>query len=108
MCRRAEHQKSKKPLFFGGQSSFLGELERVLHTPKNELWNRQKNGPIEPTRTLARRAQRAVDSLDDRGAWVKTGRMKHHGSDDPTRAVILTKTFVKNLTALARWIAANQ
>jgi PelA/Pel-15E family pectate lyase len=84
------------------------ELERVLHTPKDELWNRPKNGPFEPTRTLARRAQRAIDSLDDRGAWVKTGRLKHHGSDDPTRAVIPTKLFVKNLTALARWIAANQ
>ena len=83
------------------------ELERVRRTPINELWHRPQREPVEPTRSLAQRAQKA-DSLDDRGAWVESGRLRYHGADDPTRSVIRSKTFIKNLTTLANWIAANQ
>jgi PelA/Pel-15E family pectate lyase len=84
------------------------ELERVRQTPIKELRQKPGNEPIEATQSLARRAQEAIDTLDDRGAWVEVGSLKHYGAGDPTRFVIRTRTFIKNLTYLANWIAANQ
>jgi hypothetical protein len=58
------------------------------------------------TESLARQATAIIDSLDERGAWVESGRLKYHGDDDDTREVIDCRTFMANIRVLATYIAA--
>ena len=50
--------------------------------------------------------QRIVAAQDDRGAWVEDGRLQYHGSGDDTRRIIDSRTFIKNLDALSRYVGA--
>lgn len=49
-----------------------------------------------------------ISSLDDRGAWVEEGRLKYHGKGDPTRKVIESETFVRNLTRLSQFLDSRK
>jgi hypothetical protein len=55
---------------------------------------------------LIARAKAVVDQLDDRGAWVEEGRLRYHGAEDPTRRIIDSSTFAKNIQVLARYLGA--
>ncbi|MBN9517824.1 hypothetical protein J0H58_04770 [bacterium] len=46
-------------------------------------------------------------ALDDKGRWVEGGRLKYHGPDDPTRRVIDSGTFVRNVRLLSAYLAAT-
>ncbi len=59
-----------------------------------------------PTPELTSRAQQAIDSLDARGAWVETGRLKSAKAGSNSGRVIAAKTFAKNVGTLSRYIAA--
>ena len=48
-----------------------------------------------------------IGDLDSRGAWVEAGRLRYHGDDDPTREVIRSETFMRNLEELADWLGAE-
>jgi hypothetical protein len=52
--------------------------------------------------------RRLVESLDDRGAWVEDGRLRYHGDGDDTRRIIDCATFIRNLDALSRHVAAER
>jgi type IV secretory pathway VirD2 relaxase len=56
---------------------------------------------------VAKRALAVVDQMDARGAWVEDGRLRYHGDDDDTRHVIESRTFIRNLVALARFVGAK-
>lgn len=43
-----------------------------------------------------------IQQLDGRGAWVESGRLRYHGGGDPTRDVIETATFIRNVTLLSQ------
>ena len=47
-------------------------------------------------------------ALDDQGRWVEDGRLRNHGPDDPTRRVIASQTFVKNVGVLSAYLAATR
>jgi hypothetical protein len=49
--------------------------------------------------------RRIIAGQDKRGAWVEAGKLRYHGKDDDTRDVIETKTFIKNVEALAEYVA---
>ena len=53
-------------------------------------------------------ARRAIDSLDSRGAWVESGRLRAAGSPNDVNRVITTQTFIRNLDTLSRFIAASK
>ena len=63
--------------------------------------------PPQLTKSLERQASAIIDSLDERGAWVESGRLKYHGEDDDTREVIDCRTFIKNIRVLATYLAAT-
>jgi hypothetical protein len=63
--------------------------------------------PVRMDRSLAKRAQEAVDALDSRGAWVEQGKMRYHGSDDRTREVLEMRTFAQRLVVLAQYAGAT-
>jgi len=52
---------------------------------------------------LAGDARKVIDSLDDRGAWVQPGRLKHH-KVDPAGGVIDSATFAGNVAVLCRYL----
>jgi PelA/Pel-15E family pectate lyase len=54
-----------------------------------------------PTAALQEQARRTIAALDQRGAWVEDGRLSTSGTDDDTRRIIDTRTFIKNLSVLA-------
>ena len=84
------------------------ELKLVRQTPIDKLWKPKELNRPRPTTSLAESAKNAIDSLDSRGAWVEDGRLRYHPEGDPTRLVIRSDTFIKNLGRLAQWIAANK
>lgn len=83
------------------------EWKRVQETPKDELWKPASIRPLRRSESLNREVHRAVASLDERGAWVEPGRLRYHGDDDPTREIIRSETFQKNLTLLAGWLGGD-
>lgn len=46
----------------------------------------------------------AIEQLDDRGAWVEDGRLVHFGPDENTRRIISSRTFIRNLDILSRFL----
>jgi PelA/Pel-15E family pectate lyase len=56
---------------------------------------------------LAARARGVLDSLDTRGCWIEEGRLLRHGKEDPTRRVIRSKTFIRNLDILTRFLEST-
>jgi len=85
------------------------ELERLQSTPFEDLPPIRIDAPP-PKRTekLDREVTAIVSTLDERGAWVEDGRLRYHGADDPTRRVIRSATFARNIRILAGWIKAAE
>lgn len=84
-----------------------GEYEKLLKAAPDKLWKPPTVKPPVLSDELTREAVRAIQTLDTRGAWLENGSMRTHGDDDGTRQVIDSKTFIKNLDTLARYIAAT-
>ena len=100
------------PTHYGFQTGsrleqIAGRFEKFRATP----WQQQAplQTPPRPSRSTAliRRAHRAIETLDQRGAWVEEGQLRYHGDDDDTRQIIETRTFCDNLTTLAQFLAAD-
>jgi hypothetical protein len=57
---------------------------------------------------LAKSARQAIDSLDDRGAWVEEGRLRAADPDGQVSRIITTQTFIRNIDTLSRFMAASK
>lgn len=58
-----------------------------------------------PNRPGDKAVRSVIGALDERGAWVEEGKLQYHGDDDPTRQVIDTVTFIRNVRLLANFLA---
>ena len=92
-------------------SSKLDSIERefkTLRTTSAQKTPRQASTTL-PKRTdaLDSKVTAILNSLDNRGAWVETGRLRYHGPDDTTTQVIRSDTFVTNLMSLATWLGVE-
>ncbi|MDA1055172.1 MAG: hypothetical protein O3C40_32520 [Planctomycetota bacterium] len=87
--------------------SIEAEYERLLKTDPAKLKPRESKPTYKMSRSLAEQARATIDALDKRGAWVEPGTLKSYGSDDPTKRVIDTRTYVKHVEALSKFIAAS-
>jgi len=83
------------------------EYDKVRSTPREKLWSAPTTQPPRRSSSLDQQAQALIQALDQRGAWVEAGRLKYHGDDDPTKEVIRSSSFSKNLQVLADWLAAD-
>ena len=85
------------------------DYEKLLKTEPARLKPVAPSEKAEMSPELATASQRAIDSLDGRGAWVEEGRLRASGqpSDGPTR-IISTQTFIRNLETLSRFVAASK
>lgn len=95
--------------------SKLDRIEQEWNKLNSRPWKQSIDSDVDDetetprlTDELARKAQAAIEALDERGAWVKEGRLRYQGDDDPARQVIDSRTFVENLLTLARYVAATQ
>lgn len=55
--------------------------------------------------SLAKKARQAIDSMDQRGAWVENGDMRHYPE---VTEVIETRTFAGRVRDLARYLSATR
>lgn len=107
------HDDGDLPTHYGFQvSSRVDELkkqyDRTAALPSDKLVGQKRfRGTPTSSRPSAAEVARVVEALDDRGAWVETGRLKYHGKADPTDRIIDSATFAKNLDVLSRAVAAK-
>ncbi len=60
-----------------------------------------------PDPRLAAEVRKVIAAQDERGRWVEEGRLKAHGPDDPTRRILDSATFARNVETLSRYLAAG-
>ncbi len=86
------------------------EHQRVARLTPDQLEAERTPRPRRPEKpdSLAGQVRSVIESLDQRGAWVEDGRMSYHGKDDDTREIIDSRTFIRNIGILSRYLAAVQ
>ncbi len=87
--------------------SIEAEYNRLVKTDPAKLKPRESKPTYSMSRSLAEQTRAVIDALDQRGAWVEPGTLRTYGNDDPTKRVIDTQTFAKNVEVLSRFIAAS-
>lgn len=101
------------PTHYGFQvSSRVDDLQkqydRTAALPADKLiGQRRSRATPKGSQPSAGEVARVVEALDERGAWVETGRLKYHGKAEPTDRIIDSVTFAKNLDVLSRAVAAK-
>ena len=107
------YDDSDLPTHYGfKQDGKLDQLRReydgVTKLTEKELVARRDSKPSRPksSKSLEAQVQKLIESLDDRGAWVEDGQLRYHGKSDPTRRVIDSGTFIRNIGTLSRYLAA--
>lgn len=84
------------------------EYQRARNAKPDELWRSPSRKPPKLTRALTEQAQKAVATLDERGAWVEPGEIAIAGGGTKKTPVIDSRTFIRNLESLAEYIAASR
>jgi hypothetical protein len=64
----------------------------------------RKPASPKPPGNLDPQAKRIIAAQDARGRWVESGRLRHHGPNDPETNVIRTATFIRNVETLSRYL----
>lgn len=64
-------------------------------------------GKVKWGRSLEEQARKAVETLDDEGRWVTQGRLRTVEGDEEG-PILESSTFVRNVTAMARYLAATK
>jgi hypothetical protein len=64
-----------------------------------------KSRRLEPTAGLSTRVMAILEAQDERGAWVKDGRMRTFGPGDTTHRVIESETMIRNVEWLSEYLA---
>ena len=84
------------------------QFEQVSKLSEQDLTRRRERKAEAPrvTSSLEEQVRKVIAALDERGAWVEDGRLRHHGSADDTTRVIDSATFAKNIDLLSRYLAA--
>ncbi len=85
------------------------DYEKLLNTDPAKLKPVKKPEKYAASDSLAKAARAAIDALDDRGAWVESGKLK--GETDPdgkAKRIITTGTFMKNVETLSRFLTATK
>lgn len=84
------------------------EYGRLVATDTAKLKPARREETLKITSELTAAARKAIDSLDTRGAWVDSGRLRADGQAKATaEGVIATQTFIRNLDTLSRFLAAS-
>ena len=89
--------------------SALEQIEAAYNAAKANGPNLEsKPEPVMEPDGLDKKAAAVIAALDERGAWVDQARLNYHGDDDPTREIIRSTTFVRNVRVLSAYIAEEK
>ena len=82
------------------------EYDRLSKLSSDELAKLRKGINQKPhdEKPLEASVRRVIGALDDRGAWVESGTLRYHGANDNTRQVIDTRTFIRNIEVLSKYL----
>lgn len=86
------------------------EYERLSQLTPEQLAKLRERPTERSSVTPALEAQvrSIIAALDERGAWVEDGRLRYHGDDNDVRRVIDSRTFIRNVGTLSRYLAATR
>jgi hypothetical protein len=103
------YQDDDLPTHYGFKvTSSLDSIEQAYHRIKDAPTRKpdvRRKITVKLTPALARRARAVIDAMDNRGAWVENGVLRTINSS--LGQIIETRTFVRNVEILARFIAAS-
>lgn len=101
------------PTHYGFQvSSKLPQLRRQFErvrtakSPGIPKWTVDRKRPSTSS-ALESQVRTICSAADNRGAWTEEGRLKSVADDGP-RSIITTRTFMRNIMTLSRFIAATK
>ncbi len=82
------------------------EYDRLGKLPPDQLNPPAESSPPKLTRSLEAHARSVIDALDEEGRWLDDGELSYQGDDDSTRRIIDSRTFIRNIGTLSRYLAA--
>jgi hypothetical protein len=91
-----------------GVDRLRADYNRLLTTDPSRLKPTRRPPTYELSSSLSSSVRQAIDALDSRGAWSEPGRLRDSDPDGKTGRIITTRTFIRNLDTLSRFIAASK
>ncbi|MDX1947658.1 MAG: pectate lyase [Pirellulaceae bacterium] len=107
------YTKDDLPTHYGfiirsGIPKLRADYEKLLATDPAKLRPKPKRPSYEASNTQAQACRQLIDALDARGAWVEAGSLEDADPDGIVKQVIDTRTFIKNIDTLSRFIAGSK
>ncbi len=90
-----------------GMDGIERAYQQLLRLDPKQLQPPPPKSPGKPSSGQIEQVKQVISSLDDKGRWVEEGRLKYHGSEDPTRRVIDCRTFIRNVGILSAYLATS-
>jgi hypothetical protein len=91
-----------------GLAGIAREYERLKNLDPAELQKPARAARPQLSASLKAQTKAVLSALDEQGRWIEVGRLRSQGSDDPTRRIIQTQTFIKNVGILSQYLAATK
>jgi hypothetical protein len=83
------------------------EHQRLTRLSPREVADLKKAAGAKPGVPTEKEVRAVIAAMDERGAWVESGRLRHHGKNDDTRSVIESTTFIRNVGVLSRYLESR-
>lgn len=80
---------------------------QMVSLPASALGPQPYERPKSSTRPAAAQVRRVLDSLDDQGRWVESGRLRYQDDPDVTDRIIDCRTFINNCRTLSSYLATE-
>jgi hypothetical protein len=84
----------------------VADETEAIRREYEQLKTDRKSVPSKP-RNLEPQVKKIIASQDPSGAWVESGRLRHHGPNDRETKVIRTATFIRNIEVLSQYLTAR-
>ncbi len=89
-----------------GLDSIASEYERLVATDPAKLKQREKPSRPLMSPALAASVKSVIESLDEQGRWIESGRLITDDKEGPKRRIITCRTFITNIRTLSEYLAA--
>jgi Pectic acid lyase len=80
----------------------------ALSAVERTKFSENQRGPQKVKRPSENEVRKVIASMDARGGWVEKGTLSTHRGDTAPTEIIQSKTFMKNLDLLSRFLATDR
>ncbi len=84
----------------------IGKFSSLKGTKLAEYAERQRL-PKKVEKPSEKDVRKIIDAMDNRGAWVESGKLSTHKGDNLPTTIIDSKTFIKNIDILSRYVGSK-